>query len=247
MLALLRPVERTGQPSQRGSRTGRRRGRRPRSGAVQAHASSSCLPRLPWQAARAVCPVDGHCRDRRRAASQLRSAAACAASDQPAAAAQGLQCLPRSLPPGPPALPAPLLPRRADRSHQQGSAARLCAAERGGDRCRPEVVPGGPQGGLQGGRGARRSARAARQPEAGPQLSASCAQKQQALVGQMLIEGYGCKANPAEAREWTGAARPDAPSRTTPPLQPLDGRCARRRCAAARLQDGGRLLRALML
>ena len=31
------------------------------------------------------------------------------------------------------------------------------------------------------------------------------AQKQQALVGQMLIEGYGCKADPAAAREWTGA------------------------------------------
>ena len=29
-------------------------------------------------------------------------------------------------------------------------------------------------------------------------------QKQQALVGQMLLEGYGCKADPAAAREWTG-------------------------------------------
>lgn len=31
--------------------------------------------------------------------------------------------------------------------------------------------------------------------------------KQQALLGQMMIEGYGCKPNPELGREWTERAR----------------------------------------
>lgn len=34
-----------------------------------------------------------------------------------------------------------------------------------------------------------------------------CAQKQQALLGQMLIEGYGCESDPLQGREWTEKAR----------------------------------------
>ncbi len=32
-------------------------------------------------------------------------------------------------------------------------------------------------------------------------------QKAQALLGQMLIEGYGCKADPEKGREWVEKAR----------------------------------------
>lgn len=32
-------------------------------------------------------------------------------------------------------------------------------------------------------------------------------QKQQALLGQMLIEGYGCEENPAAARIWVDKAK----------------------------------------
>ena len=32
-------------------------------------------------------------------------------------------------------------------------------------------------------------------------------QKAQALLGQMLIEGYGCEADPAKGREWAEKAR----------------------------------------
>jgi TPR repeat protein len=32
-------------------------------------------------------------------------------------------------------------------------------------------------------------------------------QKQQALLGQMLLEGYGCEADPAAAKEWIEKAR----------------------------------------
>lgn len=32
-------------------------------------------------------------------------------------------------------------------------------------------------------------------------------QKQQALLGQMLIEGYGCEADPLQGREWVEKAR----------------------------------------
>lgn len=32
-------------------------------------------------------------------------------------------------------------------------------------------------------------------------------QKAQALLGQMLIEGYGCQADPAKGREWADKAR----------------------------------------
>lgn len=33
------------------------------------------------------------------------------------------------------------------------------------------------------------------------------AQKAQALLGQMLIEGYGCEADPVKGREWAEKAR----------------------------------------
>jgi TPR repeat protein len=33
------------------------------------------------------------------------------------------------------------------------------------------------------------------------------AQKAQALLGQMLIEGYGCEADPDKGREWAEKAR----------------------------------------
>jgi hypothetical protein len=32
-------------------------------------------------------------------------------------------------------------------------------------------------------------------------------QKQQALLGQMLIEGYGCEADPVQGKEWIERAR----------------------------------------
>ncbi len=32
-------------------------------------------------------------------------------------------------------------------------------------------------------------------------------QKQQALLGQMLMEGYGCQANPASGRMWSEKAQ----------------------------------------
>lgn len=32
-------------------------------------------------------------------------------------------------------------------------------------------------------------------------------QKQQAMLGQMLIEGYGCEADALQGREWTEKAR----------------------------------------
>lgn len=32
-------------------------------------------------------------------------------------------------------------------------------------------------------------------------------QKAQALLGQMLIEGYGCQADPVKGREWAEKAR----------------------------------------
>ena len=32
-------------------------------------------------------------------------------------------------------------------------------------------------------------------------------QKQQALLGQMLLEGYGCEADPVAAKEWIDKAR----------------------------------------
>ena len=34
-----------------------------------------------------------------------------------------------------------------------------------------------------------------------------CSQKQQALLGQMLLEGYGCEADPVAAKEWIEKAR----------------------------------------
>ena len=33
-----------------------------------------------------------------------------------------------------------------------------------------------------------------------------CPQKQQALVGQMLMEGYGCKQDQVAGKEWIGVA-----------------------------------------
>jgi TPR repeat protein len=33
------------------------------------------------------------------------------------------------------------------------------------------------------------------------------AQKQQALLGQMLLEGYGCERDPAAGREWVDKAK----------------------------------------
>lgn len=41
----------------------------------------------------------------------------------------------------------------------------------------------------------------------GCRVHALVTQKQQALLGQMLIEGYGCEADPLHGREWTEKAR----------------------------------------
>lgn len=40
-----------------------------------------------------------------------------------------------------------------------------------------------------------------------PRLVGCASQKAQALLGQMLIEGYGCEADPARGREWAEKAR----------------------------------------
>lgn len=51
------------------------------------------------------------------------------------------------------------------------------------------------------------------QAPAGSHAAATCLaccpplQKAQALLGQMLIEGYGCEADPARGREWAEKAR----------------------------------------
>ncbi len=38
-------------------------------------------------------------------------------------------------------------------------------------------------------------------------MGSRCMQKQQALLGQMLVEGYGCPKDAAAGKEWADKAR----------------------------------------